>query len=200
MGLSDLAFLAAALRNDKTYDLGALIAYRLTTNREKGGVCGGLVASRLLALHGLAPHPLDFLLPIEKLDIDSMKKHNFIADHGSLHVLPYIITFPKRQYLKVSTIVRTVILPAPPLNLYARENWSVSEAELDTLEGQHGPSMGDNEEEHEGDFSQPPETAGSSYPDPGYAGPSGSSSTAAEPEYDFTRVDPPGWNHYSPWG
>ena len=42
----DLAFLSAALRSDRTYNLGALIAHRLYANREKGGICGGLIASR----------------------------------------------------------------------------------------------------------------------------------------------------------
>jgi hypothetical protein len=35
------------------------IAFRLAANREKGGVFGGLIATRLLALHGVAPHDLD---------------------------------------------------------------------------------------------------------------------------------------------
>jgi hypothetical protein len=55
----DLALIAAALRHDRTYNLGALIAFRLAANHEKGGVCGGLIASRLLALHGVEPHILD---------------------------------------------------------------------------------------------------------------------------------------------
>jgi hypothetical protein len=55
----DPAFISAALRRDRTYNLGALIAFRLAVNREKVGVCGGLIASRLLALHGVVPHDLD---------------------------------------------------------------------------------------------------------------------------------------------
>jgi hypothetical protein len=55
----DLAFIDAALRRDRTYNLGALIAFRLDANREKGGICGGLIASRLLDLHGVVPHVLD---------------------------------------------------------------------------------------------------------------------------------------------
>jgi hypothetical protein len=55
----DLAFIAAALRRDRAYNLGALIAFCLDANREKGGICGGLVASRLLALHGVVPHIFD---------------------------------------------------------------------------------------------------------------------------------------------
>jgi hypothetical protein len=55
----DLAFISATLRQDRTYNLGALIDFGLAANREKGGVCGGLIASGLLALHGVVPHVLD---------------------------------------------------------------------------------------------------------------------------------------------
>jgi hypothetical protein len=58
--------------------LGALIASRLATNREKGGVCGGLISSRLLALHGVALHDLDIQFPIERLDLNSMIQHKFV--------------------------------------------------------------------------------------------------------------------------
>jgi hypothetical protein len=44
----DLIFISAALRQDMTYNLSALIASRLTANREKEGICGGLIASHLL--------------------------------------------------------------------------------------------------------------------------------------------------------
>src|SRR4051812_12109849 len=54
-----LAFISAALKRDRTYNLGALIDFRLAANHEKGGICGGLLASRLLGLHGLAPHHSD---------------------------------------------------------------------------------------------------------------------------------------------
>src|SRR3954452_9895413 len=68
LSLADLAFLAADVKQDRSYNFGALIAYRLATNREKGGVCGGLIASRLLAYHGMGPHVNDLALPIERLD------------------------------------------------------------------------------------------------------------------------------------
>ena len=93
----DLAFLSTALRKDKTYNLGALIAFRLATNRGKGGICGGLVASRLLALHGLLPHPLDIQFPVEKLDFDSMVKHKFVPTWAELNNLSYEITFVKKS-------------------------------------------------------------------------------------------------------
>lgn len=133
LGLPDLAFLAAALCRDRTYNLGALIAHHFVANHKKGGVCGGLVASRLLASHCLYPHPQDLLLSMEKLDTESMKRHEFIARSGSLHYLPYTITYSKRKHLKVTTIARSVILPAPIFNLVGRGTISVAEAELDTL-------------------------------------------------------------------
>ena len=83
----DLAFISAALKRDRTYNLGALIAYRLTTNREKGGICGGLIDSHLLAFHGVVPHNLDVQFPLERLDLDSMLQHKFVslqADWNSL--------------------------------------------------------------------------------------------------------------------
>jgi hypothetical protein len=76
----DLAFMAAALRCDRTYNLGALIAFRLAANREKEGVCGGLIASRLLALHGIVPH----VFPVERLDLNSMLRHKFVSSDSCL--------------------------------------------------------------------------------------------------------------------
>ena len=81
------------MRQDRTYNLGALIAFRLAANREKGGICGGLIASRLLALHGLLPHPLDVRFPIERLDISSMIRHQFVASGDDLYNLPYELSF-----------------------------------------------------------------------------------------------------------
>jgi hypothetical protein len=75
----DLAFIAAALRGDRTYNLGALIAFRLDANREKGGIYGGLIASHLLALHGVVPHILDLQFPVEWLDLNSMIHHKFVS-------------------------------------------------------------------------------------------------------------------------
>jgi hypothetical protein len=76
---SDLAFISAALRQDRTYNLGALIAFHLAANHEKEGVCGGLIASGLLALHGVVPRDLDIQFPIERLDLNSMIQHKFVS-------------------------------------------------------------------------------------------------------------------------
>ena len=45
----DLAILSAALEGRREYNIGALIACRLSTNGEKGTVYGGIVASRILS-------------------------------------------------------------------------------------------------------------------------------------------------------
>jgi hypothetical protein len=71
----DLTFIAAAVKQDRTYNLGAMIAQRLALNREKGSICGGLIASHLLAFHGLAPHALDLAFSLRRLDLNSMIQH-----------------------------------------------------------------------------------------------------------------------------
>jgi hypothetical protein len=98
----DLAFIAAALRGDRTYNLGALIAFRLDANRNKGGICGGLIASRLLALHGVEPHVLDLQFPVERLDLNSTIHHKFVSPNACLTNLTFEITFFQEIYLKGS--------------------------------------------------------------------------------------------------
>jgi hypothetical protein len=127
----DLAFISAALRKDRTYNLGALIAFHLAANREKGGVCGGLIASRLLALHGVAPHDLDIQFPIERLDVNSMIQHKFVSSQAWLGNLSYEITFLKKSAWRVVKTDRSVHLHAPLLfNLDGRNGWSLTEDEL----------------------------------------------------------------------
>ena len=97
LSIQYLAFIAAALQRDRSYNLGALIAFRLAYNRERGAFCGGLIASRLLAMHGLAPHYLDVQLPIERLDFNSMIRHNFIPNWAALNNLSYGIPLLRNQ-------------------------------------------------------------------------------------------------------
>jgi hypothetical protein len=101
LSLHDLAFIAAALRRDRTYNLGALIAFHLDINREKGGICGGLIASRLLGFHGVEPHFLDLQFPVEKLDLNAMIHHKFISPPASLIHLRFELTFFKKTTWKV---------------------------------------------------------------------------------------------------
>jgi hypothetical protein len=118
----DLAFIATALRPDRTYNLGALIAFRLDANHEKGGVCGGLISSRLLALHGVVPHVLDLQFPLERLDFNSMLHHKFVSPHACLDNLSFEITFFKKSTWKVVKADRLVHLPAPILFNLDRRN------------------------------------------------------------------------------
>jgi hypothetical protein len=123
-----------------TYNLGALIAFCLDANYEKGGICGGLVASRLLALHGVVPHILDLQFPIEKLDFNSMLHHKFISPHSCLNNLTFEITFFKKSTWKIVKADRLVHLPAPLLfNLDRRNGWSLMEHELDAYIEEHPP-------------------------------------------------------------
>jgi hypothetical protein len=180
LSVYDLAFLSAALRCDRTYNLGAMIAFRLSTNREKGGVCGGLIASRLLAMHGVGPHHFDIQLPIERLDLNSMISHQFISRWSTIDNLSYELVFVKKTRWRTKTYERIVCLPAPLLfNLDVRQGWSFSEGDLDAYMEEHGlhaDSEGGGPEE---DFIQPFDTTSSSYQDP---------------DYDHARYDPPGWS------
>ena len=71
-----LAFLAAALKNDTTSNLGALIAHRLST---KGPIFGGIIAARILADSRFSVDPTDDLLIPERLDLAAMKLHQFVT-------------------------------------------------------------------------------------------------------------------------
>ena len=49
---TDLAILAAAIDNDATYNIGALIASHLSTNNKRGPIYGGIFASIMLSFVG----------------------------------------------------------------------------------------------------------------------------------------------------
>jgi hypothetical protein len=133
----DLAFIVAAVRHDRTYNLGDSIASRLDANRDKGGVCGGPIASRLLALH-VVPHVLELQFPAERLDFNSMVSHKFVSPHACLDNLSFEITFFKKSTWKVVKADRSVHLPAPLLfNLDRRNGWSLMEDELDAYIEEH---------------------------------------------------------------
>jgi hypothetical protein len=197
LSLHDLAFIAAALRRDRTYHLGALIAFRLDVNREKGGICGGLIASRLLALHGVVPHFLDLQFPEEKLDLNSMIHHKFVSPPASLINLTFDLTFFKKSTWKVLKTDRPVRLPAPLLfNLDRRNGWSLTEDELDAYVEEHPPPVHDEEGAEES--GQPSNIVNFPYEQPYYDyAPSASSSR--EPGYDYTHDDPPAWSNYQGW-
>jgi hypothetical protein len=148
----DLTFISTALRKDRTYNLSALISFRLAANREKGGVCGRLIASRLLALHGVAPHDLDIQFPIEKLDLNSMIHYKFVSSQAWLGNLSYEIAFLKKSAWRVVKTDQSVHLPAPLFfNLDGRNGWSVTEDECDAYmeeHPQHGHEDGEGTEDN----------------------------------------------------
>lgn len=199
LSIHDLVFLAAALQYDRTYNLGALIAFRLATNRDKGGICGGLIASRLLAMHGVEPHPLDVQLSVVKLDIVSMIKHDFISNQSNFNNLSYKITFFKKKW-RVIKSERLVGLPAPAFfNLDSRNGWSVTEDELDAYIESCGHHAGDGMEEAEDSLDLSSDAASSSHQHFGHVEPS-SFSSAHGSYYDHAMYDPPAWNPDPRWG
>ena len=194
----DLAFIVAALKRDRTYNLGALIAHRLAINREKGSICGGLIASRLLAFHGLSHHELDLAFHIERLDLGSMIQHKFVSFGADRHNLPYEISFWKQSW-KLTKTDRTIKLPAPLLfDLSGRESLSLMEPKLDAYIAEHGQHVESDEGEAEDHAIQPSSTAGFSYQPPDYDYGHFASSSSQEPGY-HAMDDPPAWNYNSRW-
>ena len=153
--------------------MGALIDFRLATNCKKGGFCGGLIASRLLAFHGLAPHARDLQFSIERLDFNSMMLHKFISYGSNWNNLSYELTFCKKSSWRSVNSDRIVNLHAPLLfNLDARNGWPLTENEIDVYLEEHGQ----HEEEAE-DYPIQPSYTEFSYPTPEYDyGPIASSS------------------------
>ena len=52
-------------------------------------------------MHGVVPHHLDVQLPIEKFDINSMIKQNFVSNCVALNNLSYEINFSKKAGWRV---------------------------------------------------------------------------------------------------
>ena len=77
----DLAILRHALLSDKTFSLGAMVARRLSLNRSKGPIFGGIYASHLAKCFEIPIRHDDReekMLPTIYLDYDSMVGHDFI--------------------------------------------------------------------------------------------------------------------------
>ena len=95
---------------DTTFNLGAIIAKRLSLNRTKGPIFGGIFASRLAA-HFRIPirhyEKEEKLLPPTFLDYKSMLAHEFIVKNKEM-MLKYNLIFAKIK-------CETIILPAPSL-------------------------------------------------------------------------------------
>ena len=123
----DLAILAAAINCDETYNIGTLIARRLSTNKVRGSIYGGIIASIMLATALLPPREDDCALDFVRLDLAAMKSHHFITYDSTLENLQYRLLFSFDL-----DNPRFVRLPAPVLfNIIARDGYSFSEEVLD---------------------------------------------------------------------
>lgn len=105
----DLSILRSALYGDRTYNLGAIIACRLSKNKTKGIIYGDVYATRLTAHFNVSiRHEEDHKLPDRFLDFASMKRHAFIEEYAAPNTYRYNLVF--------SQVSRDIItLPAPAL-------------------------------------------------------------------------------------
>ena len=116
----DLAILSAAINCDRTYNIGALIARRLSTNNKRGPIYGGIIASIMVATDGLPVREDDIEMNIVRLDFAAMKSHQFITHDSTWENLQYKLPFA----FNVAN-PRFVILPAPALfDAVARNGYS----------------------------------------------------------------------------
>ena len=106
----DIVILCHALFRDNTFSLGAIITKRLSLNRTKGPIFGGIFASRL-AQHFRIPirhyEKEEKLLPPIFLDYKSMVAHEFIVKNNK-NMLKYNLIYDK-------THCEIITLPAPSL-------------------------------------------------------------------------------------
>jgi len=138
-----LAFLAAALNGNTSYNLGALIARRLAA---RGPIYGGIIASRIIADLGLSVDPNDELLAPQRLDLAAMKVHHFVTANSCAANLVYRMLFTDGDE-------REVPLPQPRFFSIRRRPWSRSKEELDEqlrLLGFHVQHDSEDQESREG--------------------------------------------------
>ena len=116
-GLSapDLAILRHALLRDRTFSLGAMVAKRLSLNRTKGPIFGGIFASRLAKYFEIPIRHYEKeekVLPPIFLDYKSMVAHDFICDDKEKRLI-YNLVFSEKT-------CQIITLPAPSLfNIYS---------------------------------------------------------------------------------
>jgi hypothetical protein len=134
-----LAFLATALDDSTKYNLGALIARRLSA---KGPIYGRIVVAHVVAALDLTIDPNDVLLEPQRLDLAAMKHHQFVTANSCAGSLVYRMLF-------VDGTEREIPLPQSSLFIVHRKPWSRSKEELDDqlrLLGFHGQRQYEEEE------------------------------------------------------
>ena len=102
----DLSLIRTALTEDRSYNLGAIVAGRLQHNAGSRYFYGGIYATRLARELGVSPLPYDPILTMQYLDFDAMKHHKILK--GDIHNFTYKLLFNQ------SSVMYTY-LPAPDL-------------------------------------------------------------------------------------
>ena len=121
LSVLDIIILFHGLFCDNTVSMGGIIAKRLSLNRTKGPIFGGVYASRLAACYNIPIRHYEKeekLLPTVYLDYKSMVAHDFIVKNRE-GALKYKLFFDKHHpetlpclllpcliYLQASTLVR----------------------------------------------------------------------------------------------
>ena len=116
----DIIILFHALFGDNSFSTGVVIAKRLSLNRTKGPIFGGIYVARL-AKHFETPirhyEKEETKLPLYILDYKSMVAHTFIVENEEKMLL-YNLRFNKKHN-------ETTILPAPLLFDLTADNYLV---------------------------------------------------------------------------
>ena len=99
LSVPDIIILFHALFHDNSFSMGAVIAKRLSLNRTKGPIFGGIYASRLAAHFNIPIRHYEKeekLLPPTFLDYKSMVAHEFIVNNDDKMLL-YNLRFNKKH-------------------------------------------------------------------------------------------------------
>ena len=110
LSIPDIIILLQGLYSDNTFSMGGIIAKRLSLNRTKGPIFGGIYASRLAAHFNIPIRHYEKeekVLPRVYLDYKSMVAHDFIVKNREGE-LKYQLFFNKHH-------PETIALPAPSL-------------------------------------------------------------------------------------
>ena len=110
LSIPNIIILLHGLYSDNTFSMGGIIAKRLSLNRTKGPIFGGIYASRLATHFNIPIRHYEKelkLLPTVYLDYKSMVAHDFIVKNRE-GGLKYQLFFNKHH-------PETITLPAPSL-------------------------------------------------------------------------------------
>ena len=103
------------------------LLFHLSTNKVRGTIYGGNIASIMLANAMLPPREDDFALDLIRLDLAAMKSHHYVSYDSTLENLQYRLLFACDLHNP-----RFVRLPAPVLfDTAVRDGYSFPEEVLD---------------------------------------------------------------------